>query len=296
MPPLTGSHRSEDRRHRPPGALCGRRADRRVTVAVACGLAAAGSPRGHRGLAGRRAFRRRFRGHGRAGRGHPVRSGQHRPAMLRACLSLLRAQYASPAGAAAGIAGGLLAVAVLGRVTWVYGSAATAARRCRAAHDDVLAVIARPGPAADVRIIDNDHPAVYCLPGHRRIVVTTGALTRLDSGQLDAVLAHERAHLSERHHLLLALATALARAFPAVRFFAVAAQQITYLVEVAADDAAVRRAPRLTVAAALLAVANAGVPVGSLGAGGVLQRSASAVSSTLRSAAAGCDRWSRTRR
>ena len=190
------------------------------------------------------------------------------PAMLRACLSLLRAQYASPAGAAAGIAGGLLAVAVLGRVTWVYGSAATAARRCRAAHDDVLAVIARPGPAADVRIIDNDHPAVYCLPGHRRIVVTTGALTRLDNGQLDAVLAHERAHLSERHHLLLALATALARAFPAVRFFAVAAQQITYLVEVAADDAAVRRAPRLTVAAALLAVANAGVPVGSLGAGG----------------------------
>jgi Zn-dependent protease with chaperone function len=188
--------------------------------------------------------------------------------MLRACLALLRAQYASPAGAAAGIAGGLLAVAVLGRVTWVYGSAATAARRCRAAHGDVLSVIARPGPAADVRIIDNDNPAVYCLPGHRRIVVTTGALTRLDSGQLDAVLAHERAHLSERHHLLLALATALARAFPAVRFFAVAAQQITYLVEVAADDAAVRRAPRLTVAAALLAVATAGVPAGSLGAGG----------------------------
>ena len=41
-----------------------------------------------------------------------------------------------------------------------------------------------------------------------------------------------------------------------------------YLVEVAADDAAVRRAPRLTVASALLAVATAGVPAGALGAGG----------------------------
>jgi Zn-dependent protease with chaperone function len=109
---------------------------------------------------------------------------------------------------------------------------------------------------------------VYSLPGRRRIVLTTGALARLDHGQLNAVLAHERAHLSQRHHLMVRLATALERAFPRVRFFAIAAQQITYLVEVAADDAAVRRAPRLTLAAALLAVAAAGVPAGALGAGG----------------------------
>jgi hypothetical protein len=38
----------------------------------------------------------------------------------------------------------------------------------------------------------------------------------------------------------------------------VAARQVAYLVEVAADDAAARRAPRLTVASALLAVATAG--------------------------------------
>ena len=107
---------------------------------------------------------------------------------------------------------------------------------------------------------------MYCLPGRRRIVLTTGALTCLDSDQLDAVMAHERAHLSGRHHLILALAAALQRAFPAVGFFAIAARQIAYLVEIAADDA--RRAPRLTVASALLAVAAAGVPAGALGAGG----------------------------
>ncbi len=190
------------------------------------------------------------------------------PAMMRACLSLLRAQYASTAGAAAGVGGAVIVAAVLGRMAWFYCSALRAARRCRTLHDDALAVMARPGPAADVRIIDNDQPAVYCIPGRRRIVLTTGALTCLDHGQLDAVLAHERAHLSERHHLVLRLAAALENAFPAVRFFGVAARQIAYLVEVAADDAAVRRAPRLTVAAALLAVAAAGVPAGALGAGG----------------------------
>jgi bla regulator protein blaR1 len=190
------------------------------------------------------------------------------PAVLRTCLSLLRAQYASPAGAVTGAVGALLAVAVPARVTWFYGAAVAAARRRRAIHDDVLAVIARPGPAADVRVIDGDRPAVYCLPGRRRIVLTTGALTCLDEAELDAVLAHERAHLSGRHHIVLALAVALHRAFPAAGFFAVAAQQVAYPVEVAADDAAVRRAPRLTVASALLAVATAGVPAAALGASG----------------------------
>ena len=191
------------------------------------------------------------------------------PALLRTCLSLLRAQYASAGGVVAGTAGALLTAVVVGRVAWYCGSAAAAARRRRASHDDVLAVIARPGPSADVHVIDGDRPAVYCLPGRRRIVLTAGALTCLDDSQLDAVLAHERAHLLlGRHHLVLALAVALQRAFPGVAFFAVAARQVAFLVEVAADDAAARRAPRLTVASALLAVAAAGVPAGALGAGG----------------------------
>lgn len=190
------------------------------------------------------------------------------PAALRTCLSLLRAQYASPAGIVTGVAGVLLALAVAGRATWFAGSAAAAARHRRATHDDVLAVIAKPGPAADVRIIDGDRPAVYCLPGRRRIVLTTGALACLDDGQLDAVLAHERAHLSGRHHLVLTLAAALQHAFPVVGLFGLSVRQVAYLVEIAADDAAVRRAPRLTVASALLAVAVAGVPAGALGAGG----------------------------
>jgi len=189
------------------------------------------------------------------------------PAALRACLSVMRAGYTTPQGALAAIAGGVIILGVPGRITWCMGTAIAGARRRRARHDDMLAMIARPGPAG-VRVIDDAHAAVYCLPGRRRIVLTTGALRCLDGRQLDAVLAHERAHLSGRHHLVLTFAAALQDAFPAARFFAVAAQQIGILVEIAADDAATRREHRLTLAGALLAVATARVPAGALGAGG----------------------------
>jgi Zn-dependent protease with chaperone function len=191
------------------------------------------------------------------------------PAGLRACMALIRDQYATLPGAAAGIAGGMLALGVMGRITWCIVAAMKDARHRRASHDDALTLIGRPAQIPEVRLIDDDRPAVYCVPGRRRrIVLTTGALRCLDSRQLDAVLAHERAHLSERHHLVLTSAAALTRAFPAVRFFEIAARQVSDLVEAAADDAAVRRAHRLTLAGALLAVAAAGAPAGALGAGG----------------------------
>ena len=41
------------------------------------------------------------------------------------------------------------------------------------------------------------------------MILTTGAVQALDPGQLDAVLAHERAHLAGRHPLLLATALVL---------------------------------------------------------------------------------------
>jgi Zn-dependent protease with chaperone function len=189
------------------------------------------------------------------------------PAVLRACLSVMWAQYATPQGTLAAASGAVIVAGVLGRVTWCSGIAMIRARRRRARHDDVLAMIARPGPSG-VRVIDDEHPAVYCLPGRRRIVLTTGALRCLDGRQLNAVLAHERAHLSGRHHLVLTFANALKDAFPAIGFFTIAARQVSELIEVAADDAAIRREHRLTLAGALLAVATAGVPTGALGAGG----------------------------
>ena len=189
-------------------------------------------------------------------------------ASLRACVMSVRAQYASAGGAMASTAGLVFTMGAAGRLAWFTGTAVTASRRSRARHDEVLAVVGRRGLVPGMVLLDDDRPAVYCLPGRRRIVFTTGALRRLDSSQLDAVLAHERAHLAGRHHLMIILAGGLRAAFPHVPFFAAAASQISCLVEMAADDAATRRAPRLTLAGALLTLAAARVPAGALAAGG----------------------------
>jgi Zn-dependent protease with chaperone function len=179
----------------------------------------------------------------------------------------LRAQYASPGGAVASTAGGILVVTVAGRLAWSMGFAIGTARRSRARHDEVLSVVGRRGPVPGMVLLEDDRPVVYCVPVRRRIVFTTGALRRLDSPQLDAVLAHERAHLAQRHHLVIILATSLRGAFPRIPFFAAAASQIGCLLEMAADDAAARRAHPLTLARALLTLAAAQVPAGALGAG-----------------------------
>lgn len=187
---------------------------------------------------------------------------------LRACVMSVRAQYASAGSAIATTAGGMLTLVAAARLTWFTGLAVAAARRGQARHDEVLAVVGKRGPVPGIVLLEDDRPAVYCVPGRRRIVFTTGALRRLDGPQMDAVLAHERAHLAGRHHLLIICAGALHRAFPHVRFFATAASQISCLVEMAADDAAARRAHRLMLAGALLALAAARVPAGALGASG----------------------------
>lgn len=189
--------------------------------------------------------------------------------LLQACVMALAAQYASPGGAAAGAAGAVLALAVLGRTTWCVGHAVVRIHCERRAHREVLDMVGRPDTARGVVVLDHEEPAAYCLPGrHRRTVITTGALRTLDDDQLEAVLAHERAHQSERHDAVLAWAQALARAFPRVPLFRTAEAEIARLVEMRADDVAAARSGRLTTAAALLAVAGGRAPAVALAAGG----------------------------
>src|SRR5262249_923199 len=86
--------------------------------------------------------------------------------------------------------------------------------------------------------------------------------------QLRAVLAHERTHLRRHHHVILAVATALARAFPRVPLLSLAQPQLAVLAEMAADDAAARRHRRDDLAAALVALATAGARPATLAATG----------------------------
>jgi Zn-dependent protease with chaperone function len=172
----------------------------------------------------------------------------------------LHDHYSSARGIMIGGSAAAVSLTLIARLAWAAVSAMATARRRRARHDETLALVGRPGPAPGVVVLEDDRPLVYCLPGRGRIVVTTGALDRLDQAQLQAVLAHERAHLSGRHHLVIMLARVLPTAFPGIRFLAVAADQTGTLAEMAADDTAARH-HRLPLARALLTLAAAPAPL-----------------------------------
>jgi Zn-dependent protease with chaperone function len=188
--------------------------------------------------------------------------------VLTACVMALRSQYAHPGGAALAGVGAVLAVAVAGRVAWCVAATLAQAAWARRQHRLRLRLASRPEPGLGALVVDHPEPAAWCLPGDGTpAVITTGAIDVLGDAQLAAVLAHERAHQRGHHHVLVALAGALAAAFPRVPAFLHAHQQVARLTELLADDAASAASHRLTVAEALLAL-SAPAPVAALGAGG----------------------------
>jgi Zn-dependent protease with chaperone function len=189
--------------------------------------------------------------------------------LLADCEMTLRARYAHPGGAALAIIGGVLAVMVGGRLAWCTAGVLAAGARAGRRHHRRLRLAGRADPRLGAVVVDYGEPAVYCLPGAGRpVVVTTAALRALDTAQLAAVLAHERAHQAGRHHLLVALAAVPAAAFPLVPALRTARDEVARLAELAADDAAAACSPRLTVAGALLTLGTAPAGTAALGAGG----------------------------
>jgi hypothetical protein len=190
------------------------------------------------------------------------------PAAIRDCLVLgLRAQYSTLAGAIAGSLAATIALGITVRIVWCTAAICKATSVSRERVGGTVAV-ARPGPAPGTLVLDDDRPAVYCLPGQRHIVLTTGALRSLQPIQLKAVLGHESAHLAGRHHVVLTCSAILAAAFPGIPLFARAAAEIGNMVEMAADDAAARAAGSLSLAQALLTLAAAQIPGDAIGATG----------------------------
>ena len=172
---------------------------------------------------------------------------------------------------------GLAATAFLGGIAmillgWRYGRSLHRASIRTRAHAEAARIAGRRVEGGDAAfVLDAERPAVYCVPGRPpAIVLTTGALAVLDPGQLTAVLAHERAHLAGRHHLLLAITRSLAAVAPVVPLFARGTGAVARLAEMRADDVAARWGGRRTLLAALLSmgagVAGAQAPIGWLAA------------------------------
>lgn len=190
--------------------------------------------------------------------------------LVRACAMALLELYSTPGGAVVSTTGAIAALAVLARVGYSLARGLTNAARSRRRQLDALVMIASRHDHLDALVIEHAAPAAYCLPGRNgQIVLTSAALSALDRSQLDAVLAHERAHLRGRHHLILAAADALLHAFPGVPAFREARDALGRLVEMLADDDAAASSDRLTVATALVRLAERGMtPAAALGAGG----------------------------
>ena len=166
-------------------------------------------------------------------------------------------------------AGAALLVTLCSVLVMALVAVLAARRRQRA----LLALLAHGDPRIPgTLVVDHPTAAAYCVPGLRsKIVVSAGALSLLDRAELAAVLAHERAHLRERHDLVLIPFTALLRAFPRSQVATASHRAVSLLVEMLADDRARRQRPARELATALLrfGVAGAGpAPSGALAVSG----------------------------
>jgi Zn-dependent protease with chaperone function len=188
--------------------------------------------------------------------------------LIGACVHRLRATYGTPGGATVAGLGLTMAGAVAARTALTATTHLRAAGRHALRHAQTARLVGHPEPALGAVLVEHSQPAAYCVAGRQpTVILTTAAVQALDPGQLDAVLAHERAHLAGRHHRLLALARIGRQVLPFLPLMRDAEQQVARLVELHADDAATRaRDPRL-LATALVVLATAAGPASALAAG-----------------------------
>lgn len=122
-------------------------------------------------------------------------------------------------------------------------------------------------------VISHPVPVAYCLPGGGRsvTVLSDGLLDMLSADELNAVMAHERAHLAQRHHLLLWTFAAWRSALPWLPTSRLALAAVNSLVEMLADDAALLRIDRASLVRAIAIVASGQAPPSGDGGEDVLQ-------------------------
>lgn len=186
---------------------------------------------------------------------------------LHADKEQLHSQYASGAVSAAWNGTALVAV---GLATVVMGVVVT--EQARVVRDRRALRVAPTAREIDhagcsgapLLVVPGPRPAAWCCPGrYRAVYVTESAATSLPGAALDALIAHESAHLERRHHRYIFGADVAGRLAVRVGLLRNMRAQVRLLVELEADDVAVGRHGRKAVMRALLAVSSPGgsVPV-----------------------------------
>ncbi|MFC6152258.1 M56 family metallopeptidase [Nocardioides yefusunii] len=133
---------------------------------------------------------------------------------------------------------------------------------------ETLDLVSTRSDSGRVLVVEHDVPVAYCLPSmaQPRVVLSAAAVQTLAPGELNAVFAHERAHLNARHDLVLEAFTVLHRAFPHWVSSDAALREVKLLVEVLADRAALKVGSPAELGRALLAMAQGRAPEGAMGA------------------------------
>nr|WP_243752628.1 M56 family metallopeptidase [Leucobacter ruminantium] len=112
-----------------------------------------------------------------------------------------------------------------------------------------------------VRVTPESKPHAFSLPRrHGGIVISRGAVAALSSDELAAVLEHEWAHLSQRHHLWLTVLNGATGWFRWIPFIRAIRETVPHYFEIAADEAAKRKTGTTSLAGALLKLGQPGTP------------------------------------
>lgn len=119
------------------------------------------------------------------------------------------------------------------------------------------------------RLIDSPTPVAYCLPGalNSVTVFSAGLVALLTPDELQAVIEHERAHVVQRHDIVLVAFRAWYASLPWFPIAYRAQREVALLIEMLADDRARRTVDQRILARAVAIVGAGGAEVQSTGRG-----------------------------
>lgn len=183
------------------------------------------------------------------------------------------ALHAGPSGRVDTIAG-IVSAAVVGiaaiRGGWQLVRTGRHRRRLHNKHAELAWLLTGRGPQPGAVLwLPATEPLAYSLAGDPPLVVmSTGLQQCLDRGSVRAVEAHERAHVGRRHHLLIAVAQAVAAGLGWLPLMRQSPSLVRTLVELDADAHAARAHGRHGLRRALHTLKSAPAPSPALGIAG----------------------------
>jgi len=127
--------------------------------------------------------------------------------------------------------------------------------RQRRRHEQLVKLLSSPMESG-ARLLDSPAPVAYCLPGALSsiTVVSAGLVELLDDTEMLAVIEHEKAHVAQRHDVVLVLFRAWYASLPWFPIAFRAQREVGMLVELLADDTARRSVTDQVLARAIVLV------------------------------------------